>query len=695
MLTPSDGESANRDATLLVADRIRAPVLPSWGWSVAAICFTVLLPGMRGWAQAPPAADLSEASLEELMKIKVQSVYGASKYLQKVTQAPAAVTILDAEEIKKHGYRTLADALRSVRGLYVTYDRNYSYVGVRGFNRPGDYNTRILLLVDGHRTNENVYELTYFGTEFPIDIDLIDRIEVIRGPSSSIYGTNAFFAVVNVVTRKGANLKGAEASGELASYGTLKGRISYGAKLKNGLEVLLSGTVYDSQGHERLYFSEFDDPTTHNGFAENVDDDQYHQFFANLSYRDFTVRGVYGSREKGIPAATFGTIFNDSRSRTVDSRGWIEFQYMHGIGDTRSLTARAYYDQYEFNGSYVYDYSESEIPWPVVNKDLAHGKWWGGEVKFIQTLPGWNKLTLGSEYRRNLRQNLKNYDLDPPALYLDIRKKSTVWGLYFQDEVWVRKDLVLNLGLRHDRYPTFGGTTNPRLALIYSPLEKAAFKFLYGEAFRAPSVYEVFYQVEGFKPNAALRPEKIRTFEIVWEQYVGERFRLSASGFHYGVRDLIDQVLDSNGDLIFLNSARVDAKGVEMELEKKWAWGLESRLSYAYQDAALQNGGPLSNSPKHLGLINVSAPLAKRKAFAGFDLQYMSKRRTLAGNYAGAHAVPNFTLFSQNLLKGWEISATVYNLFGRRYGDPAGVGFLQDIIEQDGRSFRLKASYHF
>ena len=101
--------------------------------------------------------------------------------------------------------------LRGVRGFYTTYDRNYSYIGVRGFARPGDYNTRVLLLIDGHRVNDGVYDMAPMGTDFLFDISLIDRIEVIRGPGSSLYGTNALFGVINVITKSGASRKGAQA----------------------------------------------------------------------------------------------------------------------------------------------------------------------------------------------------------------------------------------------------------------------------------------------------------------------------------------------------------------------------------------------------------------------------------------------------------------------------------------------------
>jgi len=115
-------------------------------------CATAL--GQPPPGQPPPAQrSLEELSLEELMDVRVETVQGASRFEQKVTEAPALVTIVSGDQIRRLGHRTLADVLRSVGGLYVSDDRNYMRLGVRGFARPGDYNTRILLLVDGHRIN--------------------------------------------------------------------------------------------------------------------------------------------------------------------------------------------------------------------------------------------------------------------------------------------------------------------------------------------------------------------------------------------------------------------------------------------------------------------------------------------------------------------------------------------------------------
>jgi len=194
---------------------------------------------------APPVARaqaLSDLSLEELMRIDAGRVFGASERIQPVTEVPASVSFITAEDIARHGYRTLADILRGVRGMYVTDDRNFSYLGARGFAKPGDYNSRILLLVNGHRVNDNVFGQAEIGAEFGMDPAIFERVEIIRGPASSLYGDSAFFAVVNVITRKGASLDGASVAVEGGSLDTARSQASIGRRLANGLDFVLSGT---------------------------------------------------------------------------------------------------------------------------------------------------------------------------------------------------------------------------------------------------------------------------------------------------------------------------------------------------------------------------------------------------------------------------------------------------------------------
>ena len=196
-------------------------------------------------AVTPPPAnlDLTRLSLEELTSLKVDTVFGASKHIQSTREAPSSVSIVSQEDIRKYGYRTLSDVLNRVRGFYVGYDRLYHTVGVRGFNRPGDFGGRILMMVDGHRLNDGIYDSAASGNDFPLDIDLVDRIEIIRGPGSSLYGNNAFFGVINVVTRRGSSVDGTELSGSYGHYDTWTGRATYGERLSNGLEFLVSATL--------------------------------------------------------------------------------------------------------------------------------------------------------------------------------------------------------------------------------------------------------------------------------------------------------------------------------------------------------------------------------------------------------------------------------------------------------------------
>jgi iron complex outermembrane receptor protein len=665
------------------------------------VCATIMMMAgvLSAGETAPDGRDLKTLSIEELMTIEVQTVTSTSKYRQKVTEAPSSVTIITADEIRKYGYRTLADILKSVRGFFVTYDRNTSYVGVRGFARPGDFNTRILLMVDGHRMNDNVYDKASIGNEFILDVDLIDRVEISRGPSSSLYGSNAFFAVVNIITRKGKDVNGAEVSGEAASFGTDKGRVSFGKKWQDGSEALISGTGYDSRG-DRLYFPEYDpgnpfhDPRArNNGIADYRDGERFASAFTKWSSQGFTLEGALISREKGIPTAAKGSDFNDPGNRVTDERAYGDVTYDHRIGQQTDVTARVYYDSSIYSADYVYS--------GIVNRDSSFGTWLGGELKLSTKLCDIHRFVLGAEYDDNRRQDQRNADQNPFIQYLNDERSSRTWATYIQDEVTFSPNVILNAGVRYDETSFSGSTTNPRIALIFNPAAGSTVKLLYGTAFRSPNVHELYYQSSASSPpiisNPDLKPEKIRTSEIVYEQYFGHGLRTTVDGYYYTIDDLINQTLDPSGRLVFQNIEEVEARGLEFELEKRWAGGASGRLNYALQRATnSRTGDVLTNSPEQLAQLNVMVPFLTERLFAGLEEQYTSRRKTDSGKYIGDIWLTNLTLLGRNATRTVEVSVSVYNLLNTNVSDPATPDLAPlNAVCQDGRTVRVKLTYAF
>ena len=641
-------------------------------------------------AQTDPR-DLSETSLEDLMKIEV---YSASRHLQSSTEAPSSVTVITADQIQKHGYRTLADILRTVRGFYVTYDRNYSFVGIRGLNRPGDFNTRVLLLIDGHRLNDNVYDEAMTGTEFPLDVDLIERVEVIRGPVSSLYGANAFFGVVNVMTRKGRDVGGLEIASEAASFNTYQARISYGRRLPH-LEFLFSGTFFGSRGHNRLFYPEFNAPESNNGWAMHADDDQVGSLFSTVRVKDFTLQALAASREKGIPTASYGTVFNTSGSRTKDAHSYFDLRYEHTFSQNWNLLARVFYDRYLYYGTYVY--ASEENPTGISpNKDAVDGKWWGTELQLSKTFLKRHRVTVGSEYRNNLHQYQSNYDINPPFIYFTDQRKSFTVATYLQDEFSITKSLVLNAGFRYDYYDNIHSSASPRAALIYRPARSTALKFVYGTAFRVPNVYELYYVSFDELANPQLSPEKIRTFEFVWEQTLNKNLSFSSSLYQNKLDHLIGLQTTADGLLQFANIDRAQSRGLELELNGKWPDGWEGGLNYSIQrteDATTHQ--TLTNSPRNLAKLNVVAPLWRKKLFAGLDMQYTGRRVTPQLGHVAGTPVFNLTLLARQLGKHATLSSSIYNLLDRTYFDPGSAEHVQSAIQQDGRSFRFKLTWNW
>jgi outer membrane receptor for ferrienterochelin and colicins len=666
-------------------------------------CISLTLAAAANADDVGGSPNLADLSLEELMEFRVDSVYGASKHEQKVTQAPSSVTIVSAEQIRRFGYRTLADVLRGVRGFYVSDDRNYQYVGVRGFLRPGDYNSRILLTIDGHRMNDSIYDGAYAGREGVIDLELVERVEVIRGPSSSLYGSSAFFGVINVITKRGGEFGGVELAGEGGTFDTQRGRATYGARYSNGVEWLISGSQYQSDGAARLYYPEFDQRTSeepragNDGVAEGIDAEDAVNLFTKLRYGSWSLVGYFNDRNKQVPTASFDTIFNDPAEETRDRRGYVELSYDEHLNDALDLQARVYYDDYLYRGAYPYELASPGDPSdPALYRDAAIGKWFGTEWQLTATLAGAHTIQVGGEYRDNRREYQDAYyDIDPRAYDLQDERSSDTLGLYVQDEVRLHEKLALTVGLRFDRYSdSFGSTLNPRMGLIYSVSPTATVKALYGQAFRAPNPFERFYNPEQAN-QPELNPETIKTYELVYEQYFGHRYRVGASAYYYDVNELITQTATEFGDQYFANLEEVHATGIELEAEAKFDSGVRVAVSYALQKAKDEVGAvELSSSPRHLAKAHLTVPL-HAQVLASLELQYNGESRTIRAARADDFLMTNLTLLSEKLLRGLEVSLGIYNLLDERYAYPGSGDNVQDVIEQNGRSVQGKLTYRF
>ncbi len=629
-------------------------------------------------------SSLLSMSLDQLLEVQVEKVYGASRYEQDVGRAPSSVSIVTSDEIKMQGHRTLAEVLQGVRGVFVTTDRVYSYIGMRGFGRPSDYNSRLLVLVDGHRMNDNIYDSALMGTEAVLDVDLVERLEVIRGPSSSIYGDNAFFGVINIVTRPGAKIDGVEFSASAGEFRTYVTRVTYGTQFTNGIDLVLSGTWSDSRGEDRLYYREFDQPESNNGVAENSDGDESYRFLAKLSYGDFTLSGAYSRRGKQIPSASYGTIFNDGGENAVDRYGYLDLKYARQFARDVAIEGRVYYDNYEYTGDYPYNTAPPGDPISrLLNRDVTYGEWAGANLQVTAPIGDSLKAILGADFRGDLRRNQLNYDLSPRTTYFDFDNSTWNAGVFAQIEWEVLTNLVINGGLRYDYYETFGSTVNPRVGLLYRPWVRTNFKLLYGQAFRAPNASETFYG----DPD----PESIQTYEVVWEQELPRKLRFSTVGYYYQVHDLISEEVG-----IFQNIGRIDALGLEFELSGKYANGIEARSSYAIQRVEdKETGSELSNSPRHLVKGSLVVPLYQDMIFAGVELQFTGSTISNNRQHIDGYTIANATLFSQKLAKHLELSATIYNLFDADYSHAVSTSHAQDSLEQPGRSFRVKLTYKF
>lgn len=628
--------------------------------------------------------DLTSLSLESLMQL---TVVGASKYEQKQQEVAAAVNVITRSEIQAHGWRTLDAALASLPGVHTTYDRQYTYLGMRGFGLPGDYNTRTLIAINGNRVNDAVYDGGPMGRQVPIDMDLVERIEFIPGPGGAVYGQNAMFGVVNIVTRDGAGVGGTEIAAAVQSPQRLhEGRVSWGRRLDNGVEVLLSATALRARGEDR--YIDYGAAGL-SGVAAGQDGERDREVFVRVKRGAWSFDLVHGDRRKDDPVGTYLSDPLVAGQYQGDRYLLAQVQYQERLrGDTlhvlgRLFTGREDYDsRLSYGGPYAFP---------------ATGQWNGGEIRLLWTALAEHKLMAGLELQRNavIRQEIR--DLDNPVNDIVIAGSGSRSGVYLQDEWRFAAGWLATLGVRVDRNTATGSNTSPRAALIWQAGPGTTLKALFGRAHRAPNAFERDYDdTYAQVANPALKGERIDTAELVADHRVGSELNLRATAYQWTMHGIIALGIDAASGLTQYQSGQaVKARGLELSADKTWGLGARLRGSVSLQDVAYVDGSRLPNSPRLLAKLNLSAPLPWGGLRAGYELRHDGARVSLDGTRLGAYAVSNLHLGTEALAKGLELSLNIHNLFDKRHAQPGADTNWQNAIEQDGRALRVQASYRF
>ncbi|WP_202841644.1 TonB-dependent receptor plug domain-containing protein [Luteimonas saliphila] len=649
---------------------------------VAALLLCVAAAGLH----AQDAPDLSTMSLEDLLDVEIVT---ASRFEQSISHAPSAVQVISADDIRTRGWRTLAEALASLPGLYLSDTGLYTYLGARGQLRAGDYNTRFLLLINGHRVNDPVYSQSPVGGEFPLDMSLVERIEYVPGPGSAVYGSNAFFGVINVLTRDASTFGEGELRAGVASFGTTDLQVSVPVAA-GGATTLLSARQFHTRGRD-LHFPEFAD-TPSGGHVRGQDDERVRQLFISHRQGGLALQLVAGDRRKEDPVAPYEQTFAAPGAEVQDR--WIDFgaHYQRRLGGATDASARLDVIDYRYLGDYVYGEDA-----PYLNRDVASGLSvvLGGQL--VTRASERHTLVAGAEVQFDRSVVQRNFDVRPYASYLDSRENTASWGVFVDNEIRLSDAWRFSGGLRADRSDLGTLRLSPRMALISARPDDTVFKLIVGQSYRSPNAYERYYEVDSDEgaqlANPGLGAEHVQTAELFYGVAFSPRSRAELSVYRYRLRDLITLVEVDEGVLTLTNAGRASSRGAELAYVHRSPGGLLLRASYAYAEVADALEPRPLNAPRGNARVSASWPLATDLGMT-LSAQHVGRRASRSGTVP-AYSVVNAHLLWQPRHLPLALSLGVRNLLDARYADPVGPEFAPDAVERRGRELRLETTWRF
>ena len=652
----------------------------------------VTLPGFRP-SEADVVIEVDKSVRLESALISMNEVTAASRSAEAAEDAPASVTLVSSEEIRAFGDSTVWEALAGQRGFFAYSDRTYEFLGVRGFGKAGDYNNRILLTLDGHALNDDQLGASYVGHDGMVDLYDLERIEIVRGAGSVLYGSNAFLGVVNLVNREGDRTRPTHVVVAGESGQTARVRAGVRAKLgKNGE----GGTLSVSGGGVLSHGSDFVFPELADsesggaagGVSSGADGYLAAGGQARLQAGDWSVSAYFQRRNKRIGTGAYGTDLADPRAHTIDNRGFGEVRFAPDIGARVHLDTRAYVDRYDYEG--IFPYGEDAVV------DTWHGMWGGAEARVTAKIVDAFELTAGGEARVHALAHLLGADAS--GTYLDSDVPFQVYSGYLLGELTPSRVITFSGGARVDAYSTFGATVNPRVAVILHPAARHTVKLLAGRAFEAPSPYELQYNDNGTTQIAApdLQPQTIWSGEAEYTLRLGQVSTWSTSVFGHRMADLIDigVVAGQAGLVQYTNLAEpVTAVGLESELRREWrsGWMAAGTLTLQRtQEGGLpwdNEGSDLINSPAAIVGVRGAAPVIPGVATLATRVRVESGRLTRDGSWTDAAVVWDLNATGSIGSLGVDWSVGVRNLLDWPIAYPTGEDLTQNTLPGPTRAF--------
>lgn len=641
---------------------------------------------------------------EAFFLLEEQIVTTATKKGEPIGRAPAVMSVVTAEEIRNMGVTSYLEVLQRVPGLGVSITGFGQWIlSVRGIRTDGS--EKVKLLLDGHALNE-----AYFGSGLTFFDDLpvenIERIEVIRGPGSALYGANAFVGVVNIITKKGADIDGVEASAGFGSFDTATVDLQAGKRFESGVDVSSYFHYWSSEGMRKRVKSDsqtLDDAATGSRASLAPGRTSFERekllFGVNAAYGGLDLKGLFGWR---VRQDYIGLGLSLNRGSELEElQFFTEAGYRQPILDKDRLTSltKVYFDLFDedilfqqnppghvrtrdLDGDGIKEVFPDGRMSDITLSNLTFGVEEQVDLKPFDR----NTLTLGLVYE-HLRQfhvtskaNQDRITGDPLPEMVDFTDTANfnrnvtrdIFGAYAQDTWNPTESLGITLGVRYDRYSDFGATVNPRVGLVWSFAESASVKALYGRAFRAPNFRELYDRV-GFTSggNPDLDAEIIDTAELELSTKPLDFLKARVNGFYTRIGNMIAEDIRTRPRL-FRNVGEVEARGLESEVAAATKQGSYAYVNYSFVDAEDGDGRALPNIANHTGNVGFNLRLFE-KVDVNPNLLLVGERERAEGDarpdlkgYLRLDAAVGY-----RPVKNVDLVASVYNLLDSDIREPA------------------------